>query len=53
MQMRETPLALISVNQLKAFDRVVHNFLFKTLEKFNFGPEFQKWIRLLYIAYCR
>ena len=44
----DTPLALISVDQLKAFDRVSHEFLFKTLQKFNFGPQFQRWIRLLY-----
>ena len=44
----DIPLALISVDQLKAFDRVSHSFLFKTLEKFGFGPDFRRWIRLLY-----
>ena len=42
------PLPLISIDQLKAFDRVSHDFLFKTLEKFGFGPDFQLWIKTLY-----
>ena len=44
----DTPLAQISVDQLKAFDQVSHDILFKTLENFNFAPEFQRWICLLY-----
>ena len=43
-----TPLALISEDQLKAFDRVSLTFLFKILEKFGFGPDFQQWIKTLY-----
>lgn len=43
-----TKLAITTVDQLKAFDRVDHNFLFKTLEKFGFGPQFIKWIKMLY-----
>ena len=42
------PLALISVDQLKAFDRVSHEFLFDTLVTFGFGPNFIRWIRVIY-----
>ena len=45
-------LAIITVDQLKAFDRVNHGFLFKTLEKFGFGSQFIKWIKILYKQVC-
>ena len=41
-------LAVISVDQLKAFDRVAHSFLFKALERFGFGPSFIHWIEVIY-----
>ena len=43
-----TPLALISIDQLKAFDRVSHSFLFQTLDRFGFGPVFNQWVKTLY-----
>ena len=33
------PLAPTNVDQLKAFDRVSHDFLVKTLQCFGFGPD--------------
>ena len=35
---KNTNLAFISVDQMKAFDRVSHDFLFLCLEHFGFGP---------------
>ena len=40
--------AFISLDQEKAFDRVSHTFLFNVLEKFNFGPNLIKWVKILY-----
>ena len=39
---------LLFLDFQKAFDSVNWNFLFKTLEKFNFGPQFLKWLKILY-----
>ena len=35
------------IDQEKAFDRVSHRFLLKTLEKFNFGTVFISWIQTI------
>ena len=42
------PLAVVSVDQVKAFDRVSDDFLFKGLKRFGFGPSFIQWIQVLY-----
>ena len=34
--------------QLKAFDTVSWEFLFNTLKRYNFGPEFIKWVKICY-----
>ena len=39
---------MLSLDQEKAFDRVSHSFLIKTLEKFGFGPKFINWIKVMY-----
>ena len=45
---KNLPLAIIIVDQEKAFDRVNWNFLDLVLQRMNFGPEFRQWIRVIY-----
>lgn len=40
--------AVLSLDQIKAFDRVAYKFLDRILQAVNFGPDFQRWIRVLY-----
>ena len=42
------PLALLSLDQEKAFNRVDWGFLLRILNNFNFAPDFQRWIKLFY-----
>ena len=39
---------LVTLDQEKAFDRVDHQFLMRTLSKFGFGPDFCQWVTLFY-----
>ena len=41
-------VAFIFLDQEKAFDRVNHEFLFKTMRAFGIGEGFIKWISILY-----
>ena len=40
----EGQLALVFIDQEKAFDRMSHSFILKTLEKFGFGDSFIRWV---------
>jgi hypothetical protein len=42
------PLALVSLDQEKAFDRVDWTFLLRVLGKMGFGPLFCSWVRAFY-----
>lgn len=44
----QKPLAVISVDQAKAFDRLNRTFLFRILKKFGFGDSFIHWIQTIY-----
>ena len=39
---------LVTLDQEKAFDRVDHDFLMRTLAKLGFGPVFCQWVSLFY-----
>ena len=47
-QEKKLPLALIKIDQEKAFDRVNWDFLLKVLERMNFGPKFMCFIKTMY-----
>ena len=42
------PVAILSLDQEKAFDRVDWGFLYATLSKMGFGSSFIRWVRLFY-----
>ena len=45
---RQDSNLILSIDQEKAFDRVSHDWMIRVIEKCNFGPNFTKWIRILY-----
>ena len=47
-ELSKLPGVLLFINFEKAFDSIEQNFLYKALERFNFGPSFIKWIQTFY-----
>jgi len=45
---KNIPGMLLLIDFEKAFDTLEWNFIWKTLEKFNFGESFIRWIKILY-----
>lgn len=43
----EESAALLFYDQEKAFDRMSHSFIIKTLEKFGFGENFITWVKII------
>ena len=48
IHLRKEKAAFIFLAQEKAFDRMSHNFIFKTLKAFGFGDNFIKWVKIVY-----
>ena len=38
------------VRYAESFDRIEHNYLYRVLDKFSFGPVFQTWMKVLYMS---
>ena len=45
---KKYPIAMISLDQEKAFDHLDWAFLDRVMEKMNFGKSFCHWVKLLY-----
>jgi len=44
----DDPSGVLFLDFTKAFDRVNHDFMHRVLEHYGFGPNFKRWVRILY-----
>ena len=44
----DLPGFLLAIDFQKAFDSLEWDFIFKSLQLFNFGPSLQKWVKVFY-----
>jgi len=47
-KVKKLPGLLLFIDFEKAFDSLEWDFLEKCLEKFNFGPDFRRWVNIFY-----
>lgn len=47
-KVRDDRACILSIDQMKAFDRVSHFWLIRVLKECNFGPNFIRWISIFY-----
>ena len=47
-ELENVPSVFVSIDFLKAFDRVEHNSVYKVMEWFNFGPTIIEWVSILF-----
>lgn len=47
-QSQNVPIAAISLDAEKAFDKVEWGFIFSALSHFGFGPCFSQWVKIIY-----
>ena len=47
-KVKKLPGLLLFIDFEKAFDSLEWDFLEKCLEKFNFGPDFRRWVKIFY-----
>jgi len=47
-EQKQNKCAILSLDKVKAFDRVSHHYMYRVLTKFGFGPDFIEWVKLIY-----